>query len=109
MSFNTNKVVLVGDSGEGKSALAVRFMMDTFSPTGDTTIGAAFFSKTVHVDESKVVLSIWDTAGSERFRSLAPMYIRGSRFIILCVSSDSDIVSKINENVRSYSLYDWAF
>lgn len=73
------KIVLLGDSGVGKSSLASRFVDNTFSRIQDSTIGAAFFSKMFNVDGEACKLDIWDTAGQERYHSLTPMYYRGAK------------------------------
>mmetsp|Transcript_17279 Transcript_17279/g.29782 ORF Transcript_17279/g.29782 Transcript_17279/m.29782 type:complete len:244 (-) Transcript_17279:128-859(-) len=123
------KVVLLGESGVGKSSLALRFVTDEFRPYSEATIGASFMSKSVTISTSSpppattkdfssweggnknqqeqkqqngngdthaqsiqpqqqqqsrhVGFKIWDTAGQEKYRSLAPMYYRGSQAAIL--------------------------
>lgn len=77
------KIVLLGDSGVGKTSLAVRYARGIFTKTSNPTIGASFLTKTIVVDNVKIKQQIWDTAGQERFRSLAPMYYRGARAAIL--------------------------
>ena len=80
------KVVLLGDSGVGKSSLALRFVTNEFKPYSESTVGASFMSKSIRVPitpsseldkstevERNVGLKIWDTAGQEKYRSLAPM------------------------------------
>jgi len=72
------KLVLLGDAGVGKSALVLRFVRDEWSESSESTIGAAFLSKSFTVDRAPVRCEIWDTAGQERYRALAPMYYRGA-------------------------------
>jgi len=72
------KLVLLGDTAVGKSCLVVRFVRDEFFEFQEPTIGAAFLTQTVTLDDSTVKFEIWDTAGQERYRSLAPMYYRGA-------------------------------
>jgi len=72
------KLVLLGDSAVGKSCLVVRFVRDEFFEFQEPTIGAAFLTQTVTLDDATVKFEIWDTAGQERYRSLAPMYYRGA-------------------------------
>ena len=72
------KLVLLGDTAVGKSCLVVRFVRDEFFPFQEPTIGAAFLTQTVNVDNVTIKFEIWDTAGQERYRSLAPMYYRGA-------------------------------
>jgi small GTP-binding protein len=77
------KLVLLGDSAVGKSCLVVRFVRDEFFEFQEPTIGAAFLTQTVSLDDATVKFEIWDTAGQERYRSLAPMYYRGAAAAIV--------------------------
>lgn len=70
------KLVLLGDTGVGKSSLVLRFVRNTFIDYAEPTIGAAFLTQTVQLDDRAVKFEFWDTAGQERYRSLAPMYYR---------------------------------
>ncbi|GAA0144313.1 small GTPase [Lithospermum erythrorhizon] len=77
------KLVLLGDMGAGKSSLVLRFVKGQFLEFQESTIGAAFFSQTLVVDNATVKFEIWDTAGQERYHSLAPMYYRGAAAAII--------------------------
>jgi len=77
------KLVLLGDTAVGKSCLVVRFVRDEFFEFQEPTIGAAFLTQTVTLDDATVKFEIWDTAGQERYRSLAPMYYRGAAAAIV--------------------------
>ncbi|XP_039127905.1 ras-related protein Rab5A-like [Dioscorea cayenensis subsp. rotundata] len=86
MPSNKNKnakLVLLGDVGAGKSSLVLRFVKGQFIEFQESTIGAAFFSQTVSVNDESVKFEIWDTAGQERYHSLAPMYYRGAAAAII--------------------------
>jgi len=72
------KLVLLGDAAVGKSSSVERFVKDEFFEFQQPTIGAAFLTQTVTLDDYIVKFEIWDTAGQERYRSLAPMYYRGA-------------------------------
>eukprot|EP00766_Chilomastix_caulleryi_P002051 gnl/Chilomastix_caulleri/303.p1 GENE.gnl/Chilomastix_caulleri/303~~gnl/Chilomastix_caulleri/303.p1 ORF type:complete len:165 (+),score=28.66 gnl/Chilomastix_caulleri/303:95-589(+) len=72
------KLVLLGDTGVGKSSLVLRFVRNTFIDYAEPTIGAAFLTQTVQLEDQLVKFEVWDTAGQERYRSLAPMYYRGA-------------------------------
>lgn len=61
------KVVLIGDSGVGKSNLLSRFNKNEFSQQSKSTIGVEFATRTIHVDDNIVKAQIWDTAGQERY------------------------------------------
>eukprot|EP00823_Brevimastigomonas_motovehiculus_P002827 TRINITY_DN1678_c0_g1_i1.p1 TRINITY_DN1678_c0_g1~~TRINITY_DN1678_c0_g1_i1.p1 ORF type:complete len:201 (-),score=26.15 TRINITY_DN1678_c0_g1_i1:407-1009(-) len=72
------KLVLLGDAAVGKSSAVERFVKNEFFAFQQPTIGAAFLTQTVQLEDYIVRLEIWDTAGQERYRSLAPMYYRGA-------------------------------
>jgi len=78
-----HKLVLLGESGVGKSTLVIRFVKGKFNEFQESTIGAAFLTQTVVVEDTTVKFEIWDTAGQERYNSLAPMYYRGSHGAIV--------------------------
>ncbi|CAI5439948.1 unnamed protein product [Caenorhabditis angaria] len=76
-------MVLLGESAVGKSSLVLRFVKGQFHEYQESTIGAAFLTQTVCLEEATVKFEIWDTAGQERYHSLAPMYYRGSQAAIV--------------------------
>ena len=86
------KVVMLGDSGVGKSCLVSRFIRNEFSEFEEPTIGAAYQVKelTRENDQTSVKLEIWDTAGQERYRSLTPMYYRGAKVALICFDITSE-------------------
>ena len=63
--------------------MALRFVNGRFSEFQENTIGAAYLTKTVFIDDDAVKFEIWDTAGQERYHSLAPMYYRGAKAAII--------------------------
>jgi len=77
------KLVLLGDTSVGKSSIVIRFVKGQFSEYQESTIGAAFLTQTVPVQDCTVKFEIWDTAGQERYHSLAPMYYRGAAAAIV--------------------------
>lgn len=78
------KLVLLGDASVGKSCLVVRFAKGEFYENQEPTIGAAFMTQTVQLNNTtSVKFEIWDTAGQERYRSLAPMYYRGAAAAVI--------------------------
>lgn len=77
------KLVLIGDSGVGKSCLLLRFADDNFTDSYISTIGVDFRFRTITIDEKIVKLQIWDTAGQERFRTITSAYYRGADGIIM--------------------------
>lgn len=77
------KLVLIGDSGVGKSCLLLRFADDNFTDSYISTIGVDFRFRTITIDKKTVKLQIWDTAGQERFRTITSAYYRGADGIIM--------------------------
>lgn len=78
------KVVILGSQGVGKTSLVHRYTSGHFAlASTPSTIGASFHTKKLIVDGVKVRLQLWDTAGQERFRSMAPMYYRGSHAAVI--------------------------
>ena len=77
------KLLMIGDSGVGKTCLLLRYANDSFSPTFITTIGIDFKIKNVDIDGTRIKLQIWDTAGQERFRTITTSYFRGAQGILL--------------------------
>jgi len=89
MSMNTEydylfKLLLIGDSGVGKSCLLLRFADHTYTESYISTIGVDFKIRTITTrDEKTIKLQIWDTAGQERFRTITSSYYRGAHGIIV--------------------------
>jgi small GTP-binding protein len=77
------KDILVGDTKVGKTCLLNRLTTGTFRDTA-ATIGAAFQTHTVQTASGARTLQIWDTAGQEKYRSLAPMYYRAAQVALIC-------------------------
>jgi len=77
------KVVVLGQTGVGKTSMIHRYTKGNFNDNTQTTIGGAYCKKDVQVNGWNVSLQIWDTAGQERFRSMAPMYYRNAKAAVL--------------------------
>mmetsp|Transcript_18458 Transcript_18458/g.56665 ORF Transcript_18458/g.56665 Transcript_18458/m.56665 type:complete len:198 (-) Transcript_18458:1487-2080(-) len=77
------KVIILGDSGVGKTALMNQYVTKRFSSAYKATIGADFLTKEVMIEDKLVTLQIWDTAGQEKYHSLAGMYYRGAAAAVL--------------------------
>ena len=77
------KLILIGDSGVGKTCILMRFTDDTFITNYISTIGIDFKIKTIKVDGKLVKLQIWDTAGQDRFRTITQTYYKGAMGVIL--------------------------
>lgn len=110
------KLLIIGESGVGKTSILQRFIDNTFQKGFTSTIGIDFRSKKIKVEEQEAELQIWDTAGQERFFSITKSYYRGSDGIFLTfdISSEesfkstekwiSAIQSKIEEKVPIFLL-----
>ncbi|EOR04099.1 hypothetical protein E3P92_00047 [Wallemia ichthyophaga] len=83
MAYSPSKLLLIGDSGVGKSCLLLRFCDDAWTPSFITTIGIDFKIRTIELDGKRIKLQIWDTAGQERFRTITTAYYRGAMGILL--------------------------
>lgn len=77
------KLLIIGDSGVGKSSLLMRFADNTFTGSFITTIGVDFKIRTIMVNGERVKLQIWDTAGQERFRTITSTYYRGTHGVLV--------------------------
>ncbi|GMH69755.1 hypothetical protein TL16_g05233 [Triparma laevis f. inornata] len=72
------KIIILGDSGVGKTSLMNQYVSKRFTSQYKATIGADFLTKEIMVDDKLVTLQIWDTAGQERFQSLGVAFYRGA-------------------------------
>ena len=102
------KVVLIGDTGVGKSNLLSRFTRNEFTYDSKTTIGVEFATKNIPVDGNKVVKAqIWDTAGQERYRAITSAYYRGAVGALLVYdisrSSTFDNVERWLKELRDHA------
>jgi len=77
------KVIILGDSGVGKTSLMNQYVNKKFSKQYKATIGADFLTKEVMIDDKLVTMQIWDTAGQERFQSLGVAFYRGADSCVL--------------------------
>ena len=82
------KLVLLGNSGAGKTCIVQRMINNIFNVNNSSTIGAAY---TIYSIDKNVKIEMWDTAGQERFYSLLPMYARGAEIIIVVIDIDKNI------------------
>ena len=83
------KVVVVGDSGVGKTCFLLRFVRDQWEGETQPTLGVEFLTKVVSTETHRIQLQLWDTAGQELFRSVTRGYYRGSAGAIVVFSLTS--------------------
>ncbi|CAN1235292.1 Ras-related protein Rab7 [Linum perenne] len=83
------KVIVLGDSGVGKTSLMNQYVHNKFSQQYKATIGADFVTKELQIDDKLVTLQIWDTAGQERFQSLGVAFYRGADCCVLVYDVNS--------------------
>jgi GTPase SAR1 family protein len=115
-----NKVILLGESGAGKTNFAIRLTTNNFMPNSTITVGAQFHLHTINYNQNKdqnqdvnysnkkIKLEIWDTAGQERFRSLLPIYIRHAYIIVIVIDVSESDENSFNGNTfysNSKSVY----
>jgi Ras-related protein Rab-8A len=93
------KLLLIGDSGVGKTCVLFRFSEDAFNSTFISTIGIDFKIRTIELDGKKIKLQIWDTAGQERFRTITTAYYRGAMGIMLVYDITNE---KSFDNIRNW-------
>ncbi|XP_059226934.1 ras-related protein Rab-26 isoform X2 [Stomoxys calcitrans] len=96
----SSKVIMLGDSGVGKTSLLIMFRDGVYMPCYYvTTVGIDFMNKVVVVDGTRVKLQIWDTAGQERFRSVTHAYYRDAHALLLLY----DVTNKTTyDNIRAW-------
>ena len=92
------KLILLGNSGVGKTCIVQRMVNNIFNMNNNSTIGAAY---TIYSIDKNLKIEMWDTAGQERFHSLLPMYARGAEIIIIVI----DIDKNIDEQYVKWSKY----
>ena len=95
------KIVLIGESGVGKTSIISRYISNTFSSVLMATPGANFTTKTIYLKEQKqsIKFEIWDTAGQEKYRSLAKVFYKNAAVCILVY----DITRRVSfEQLKEY-------
>ena len=99
------KILLLGDSGVGKSSLLLRYTKDEFVSDMRSTIGVEFGLKYIKIDNFQLKVQIWDTAGMERYRSITSAYYKGAKGVIvvydICQQKSFENVDKWIEDFKS--------
>ncbi|GAU87233.1 hypothetical protein RvY_00116 [Ramazzottius varieornatus] len=93
------KLLLIGDSGVGKSCLLLRFADDAYNESYISTIGVDFKIRTIKLEDKTIKMQIWDTAGQERFRTIVSSYYRGAHGII--------VVYDVTESLTFQNIRHW--
>jgi small GTP-binding protein len=87
MSYNDKlpsiKIILLGNSGVGKSSIIRRYFEDIFDENLPSTYSSNFLDKIITLRGKKVKIEVWDTAGQEEFRSITKIFVKNSKIIIL--------------------------
>ncbi len=100
------KILIIGDSGVGKSCILLRFAEDTFTESYISTIGVDFKIKTIEQEGKHIKLQIWDTAGQERFRTITSSYYRGAHGIIVVYDvCDIESFNNVKQWLREINRY----
>ena len=88
------KIIIVGDSGVGKTNLVKRFIQNTFSSNTLATVGVEFFSNNYYINDKLFKIEMWDTAGQERYKSITSAYYKGAMGALLVY----DVTNQITFN-----------
>nr|CAB3465594.1 unnamed protein product [Digitaria exilis] len=95
------KLVLLGDGRVGKTSLVLRYVNNIFSDKQEATVQASYLTKRLAVEGVPITLSIWDTAGQEKFHALGPIYYRDADAALLVYDiTDSDTFLRVTKWVK---------
>ena len=83
------KLIIIGDSGVGKTNILTTFSQSSFRHSHEPTIGLDFNIKTMEVNSNRYRLQIWDTAGQERFKTITETYYKGSSAVLIVFAVDN--------------------
>lgn len=101
--MDEKKVVLLGNSGVGKTSIVLRLSECAFRPMTEPTIGSGVISKVIETNSGSVTLNIWDTAGEERYRSFTGLYSKGAAACIIVFDvTDMESFNTLDEWVLTF-------
>ena len=95
MNESKYKIVIIGDSGVGKSCILLRLIKNMYIEQNNSTIGAAYFIEKIIYKDKYFSLDYWDTAGQERFRSLLPIYFRSVNILMIVIDVSLNIKDQL--------------
>ncbi len=100
------KIILIGSSSVGKSSILQRYIQKVFNESYSCTIGVDFFMKSLDIGDKSIKMQLWDTAGTEKFRSITTGYYRGANaaFIVFDLTSKQSFEC-LNEWIENYYKY----
>ena len=100
------KLILIGSSGVGKSSILKRYIQKIFNAEYTCTIGVDFFMKSLNISNKSIKLQLWDTAGTEKFKSITTGYYRGANaaFVVFDLTYKSSFES-VSEWIQNYYKY----
>lgn len=97
------KIILIGDSGVGKSTIMKTFCEEPFNPCFISTIGVDFKVKIIDIKDMKIKLQIWDTAGQERFKAITASYYRNTQGVLIVYDvNNRDTFNNITKWVNEF-------
>ena len=100
------KVIIIGDSGVGKTTILTQFVHERYNNQHDLTIGVDFGTKCLNINGVDIKLQIWDTAGQEAFRSISRSYYKGAKVAIIVFDSRSlNYLDKVNSWIDDLQLH----
>lgn len=100
------KLLLLGESGVGKTCSIIRFIDNNFAHTYAATIGIDFKKKEIKINNKEMIVKVWDTAGQERFRTITTSYIRGADLLLLCYDvTDIGTFSNLENWVKTIRMH----
>ena len=99
MSSEPIKIVLLGETSVGKTSIITRFTQNSFNPNTLSSLNAQFVTKTIEINSEKITFDLWDTAGQEKYRSLAKIFYKDAKVIIFVY----DITNKKSfDEIKNY-------